>query len=68
MFYDCALASNTNYMMVIKESHQSIMRRRTLEEQKRRIMNMDFRKKSDREDWERLNSFLQEKQKEPTQD
>lgn len=43
------------------------MRRRTLEEQKRRILNMDFKKKSDRDDWERLNQFLQEKQKEPDQ-
>jgi hypothetical protein len=31
VFYDCALASNTNYMTVIKESHASILRRKNME-------------------------------------
>jgi len=31
VFYDCALASNTNYMTVIKESHASILRRKKME-------------------------------------
>ena len=49
-------------MNVIKESHQSILRRKHLDQEKRRILSMDFKKKSDRQDWERLNKFLQERQ------
>lgn len=49
-------------MNVIKESHQSILRRKHLDQEKRRILSMDFKKKSDRDDWERLNKFLQERQ------
>jgi len=33
-----------------------------METEKRRIMNMDFRTRSDKDDWEKLNRFLQEKQ------
>ena len=58
MFYDSALASNSNYMNVIKESHESIMRRKNLNAEKQRILNMDFKKKSDKQDWEELNRFL----------
>lgn len=58
VFYDCALASNTNYMTVIKESYSTIMRRNQMQQEKQRILNMDFRKKSDVNDWERLNKFI----------
>ena len=58
MFFDSALASNSNYMNVIKESHESILRRKNLDQEKRRILSMDFKKKSDKADWERLNKFL----------
>lgn len=61
LFYDSALASNSNYMNVIKESHESILRRKNLDQEKHRILNMDFKKRSDRADWERLNRFLQER-------
>ena len=49
-------------MTVIKESHASILRRKNMEQEKRRILNMDFNKKNDRADWERLNKFLMERQ------
>jgi len=49
-------------MNVIKESHESIIQRKNLEQEKRRIMNMDFKSRSNKADWERLNRFLQEKQ------
>ena len=62
MLFDSALASNTNYMNVIKESHESILRRHALNQEKRRILNMSFTKRSDKQDWDRLNKFLQEKQ------
>lgn len=52
-------------MMVIKESHESIMRRRNLEAEKRRILNLDFKKKSDRSNWDRLNGFLKAKSDHP---
>ena len=42
LFFDSALSSNMNYMNVIKESHQSILRRKVMEQEKRRIMDMDF--------------------------
>ena len=61
IYFDSALASNSNYMNVIKESHESILRRKNLEQEKRRILNMDFKKRSDRADWERLNKYLQER-------
>ena len=48
-------------MTVIKESHASILKRKNLEQEKQRILNMDFKKKSDRGDWERLNKFLSER-------
>ena len=48
-------------MNVIKESHESIMRRKNLNAEKQRILNMDFKKKSHRKDWEQLNQFLEEK-------
>jgi hypothetical protein len=49
-------------MTVIKESHESIMKRKNLEKEKHRILNMDFKKRSDRADWENLNKYLQERQ------
>ncbi len=49
-------------MTVIKESHESIMKRKNLEKEKHRILNMDFKKRSDRADWENLNRFLQDRQ------
>ena len=58
---ESTLASNSNYMNVIRESHESILRRKNLMEEKRRILNMDFRKASHRQDWERLNKYLLEK-------
>lgn len=48
-------------MAVIKESHTSIMKRKNLEQEKQRILNMDFKKRGDRGDWERLNKFLVER-------
>lgn len=45
-------------MNVIKESHESILRRKNLDQEKRRILSMDFKKKSDKQDWDRLNKFL----------
>ena len=51
-------------MNVIKESHESILRRKNLEQEKRRILNMDFKKRSDKEDWQKLNKFLQGRQSE----
>ena len=45
-------------MNVIKERHESILRRKTLNAVKQRILNMDFKKKSDKQDWEELNRFL----------
>ena len=48
-------------MAVIKESHASIMKRKNLEKEKQRILNMDFKKKSDRTNWERLNKYLSER-------
>jgi len=33
-----------------------------MEKEKHRIMNMDFRTRSDKDDWDRLNRFLQQKQ------
>ena len=53
-------------MNVIKESHESIMQRKNLENEKRRILNMDFKKRSDRADWEKLNKYLQERQSQNT--
>jgi hypothetical protein len=49
-------------MTVIKESHASILRRKNMDAEKRRILNMDFNKKDNRADWERLNRFLLERQ------
>ena len=45
-------------MTVIKESNASIQRRKMNEKERQRILNMDFKKRSDRADWERLNKFL----------
>ena len=45
-------------MNVIKESHESILRRKNLDQEKRRILSMDFKKKGDKADWQRLNKFL----------
>lgn len=53
-------------MNVIKESHDSILRRKNLDQEKRRILSMDFKKKSDKADWDRLNKFLQERQSQIT--
>ena len=53
-------------MNVIKESHESILRRKNLDQEKRRILSMDFKKKSDKADWERLNKFLYERQSQIT--
>ena len=55
-------------MTVIKESHASILRRKNMEQEKRRILNMDFNKKNDRADWERLNKFLLERQSQTQSD
>ena len=55
-------------MTVIKESHASILRRKNMEQEKRRIMNMDFNKRNDRADWERLNKFLLERQSQTQSD
>ena len=55
------MAANSNYMNIIKESHSSILRRKDLAEEKHRILNMDFKKRSNRNDWENLNKFLEEK-------
>ncbi len=38
------------------------MKRKNLEKEKHRILNMDFKKRSDRADWENLNRFLQDRQ------
>lgn len=38
-------------MNVIKESHESILRRKNLEKEKQRILNMDFNSNKDRADW-----------------
>ena len=62
VFFDSALASNSNYMNVIKESHESILRRKKLEQEKQRILNMDFTSAKDQKDWQRLNNFLRNKQ------
>ena len=35
IYFDSALASNVNYMNVIKESHQSILRRQSMAQAKR---------------------------------
>ena len=45
-------------MNVIKESHESILRRKNLDQEKRRILSMEFKKKSEKADWEKLNKFL----------
>ena len=58
IYFDSALASNVNYMNVIKESHESILRRQSMAQAKRQILNMDFKKRSDKADWECLNRFL----------
>ena len=38
-------------MAVIKESHASILRRKNQDEEKHRILNMDFSKASDKANW-----------------
>ena len=58
IYFDSALASNVNYMNVIKESHESILRRQSMAQAKRQILNMEFKKRSDKADWECLNKFL----------
>ena len=62
LFFDSAMAGNQNYMNIIKESHESILRRKDLAQEKHRILNMDFKKRDNRKDWENLNKFLEEKQ------
>lgn len=49
-------------MTIIKESHTSILARNTMEQEKRRIMKMDFKKRSDKTEWSNLNKFLLDKQ------
>lgn len=49
-------------MNVIKESHASVMRRKQLEQEKRKIMEMDFDKKKNRQTWKKLNQFLSDRQ------
>lgn len=61
LFLDSALSHNMNYMNVIRESHQSIIRRKELEQQKRYIMNMDFETAKDKSEWNNLNKFLSER-------
>ena len=56
------MAANQNYMNIIKESHESILRRKDLAQEKHRILNMDFKKRTNRNNWENLNKFLEEKQ------
>ena len=57
-FMDQALSSNNAYMNVIKESHESVNRRKHLERTKRRILNMDISKKHDMLDMSDLNNFI----------
>ena len=64
VFFDAALSSNSNYMNVIKESHESILRRKQFEVQRRKILDMNFSTKADVMDMSNLNSFIQVKQKE----
>lgn len=66
IFFDTALSSNSNYMNVIKESHESIIRRKFLDSQKRRILDMDITKvpKSNPMDLTNLNNFLVVRQQE----
>ena len=58
IYFDSALASNVNYMNVIKESHESILRRQSMAQANRQILSMEFKKRSDKADWECLNKFL----------
>ena len=57
-YFDSALSSNSNYMNVIKESHESIRRRTFLDLQKRRILDMEFTNKNDAFDMSNLNNFI----------
>ena len=61
VFFDAALSSNSNYMNVIKESHESILRRKQFEVQRRKILDMNFSSKADVMDMSNLNSFIQVK-------
>ena len=64
LYFDSAFSTNLNYMNVIKESQQSILRRRLMEQEKRRILDMDFEALKHNHDWRQLNQFLTEKRSE----
>ena len=64
LYFDSAFSTNLNYMNVIKESQQSILRRRLMEQEKRRILDMDFEALKVNHDWRQLNQFLTEKRSE----
>lgn len=59
-FMDQALSSNNTYMNVIKESHESVSRRKHLERTKRRILNLDTSKRRNHDmlDMSDLNNFI----------
>ena len=54
------LAANTAYMHVIKEPYNSVMRRKQLEKQKQKILDMEFAT-GHQAGWQQLNQFLSER-------
>lgn len=59
---EAALSSNSTYMNIIRESHASVMRRKHFEQEKRRILDMDFDVVKDKMAMHHLNQFISDKQ------
>ena len=54
IYFEKVLGANSNYMAVIKESHESILRRKIADQEKKRILNMDFNKDGAKKDYLRM--------------